>query len=112
MNDHDTGRRWLFSDPQMVADLIAECPGELAAYRPSMRYFLLEERAQDPDELAGMSNLAAVVFRLEKCETPEEVRQALPRGRWSCAWFFWQMTRGNHRRRTWISPVKPGSDIR
>ncbi len=62
--------------PLDVAELIADCPEELAAYRPSMRYFLLEERAQDPDELAGMANLAAVVFRLEKCETPEEVRQA------------------------------------
>ncbi len=62
--------------PRDVADLIAECPDKLAAYRPSMRYFLLEERAQDLDELAGMNNLAAVVFRLEKCKTPEDVRQA------------------------------------
>ena len=62
--------------PLDVAELIADCPDDLAVYRPSMRYFLLEERAQDPDELAGMANLAAVVFRLEKCETPDEVRQA------------------------------------
>ncbi len=62
--------------PLDVADLIAECPDELAAYRPSMRYFLLEEHAQDPDELAEMTNLAAVVFRLEKCKTPEDLRQA------------------------------------
>ncbi len=62
--------------PLDVAELIVESPDELAAYRPSMRYFLLEEHAQDPDELATMNNLAAVVFRLEKCKTPDDLRQA------------------------------------
>ncbi len=62
--------------PLDVAQLIAECPDELAVYRPSMRYFLLEEHAQDPDELAAMPNLAAIVFRFEKCEKPDDFRRA------------------------------------
>ena len=66
--------------PLDVSELIAECPDELAAYRPRMRYFLLEEHAEDPEKLAGMENLAALVFRFEQCRTRddfEEVVQAL-----------------------------------
>ncbi len=37
-----------------------------------MRYFLLDERAEDAEELAGMKNLAALVFRFEQCRTRED----------------------------------------
>ena len=59
--------RW--SAPLDVVELMAACPESLAEYRPRMRYFLLDEHAQDDAELAGMRNLAALVFRFEKCRT-------------------------------------------
>jgi len=62
--------------PLDVAELIAECPEELAVYRPRMRYFLLAEHAEDPQKLAGMKNLAALVFRFEQCRTRDEFEQA------------------------------------
>ncbi len=68
-------RRW--SAPRDVAELVVECPDELARYRPQMRYFLLEEHAQDADELAGMKNLAALVFRFEQCRTKEDFERVI-----------------------------------
>jgi len=61
-----TDRWWA---PRDVADLVAECPEDLAKYRPRMQYFLLEEHAQDDAELAALENLAALIFRFEKCRT-------------------------------------------
>ena len=63
-------RRW--NAALEVSELLADCPEELKRYRPQMRYFLLDEQAQDDATLAGMKNLAALVFRFEKCRTREE----------------------------------------
>jgi len=68
-------RAW--TAPLEVAELMAECPKELARYRPGMRYFLLEEHARDDAELAGMENLAAIVFRFEKCRTREDFERVI-----------------------------------
>jgi hypothetical protein len=60
-----------------VAELIAACPEELSRYRPQMRYFLLEEHAREDAELSGMENLAALVFRFEKCRTRADFRRVV-----------------------------------
>ena len=57
-----------------VADLIEPVPGGLDAYRPRLRYALLDE-AQVPEmELEAERNVAAALFRLEKSHDPEEFR--------------------------------------
>ena len=59
-----------------VGDLIRDIPeGQWDTYRPRMRYILLEEHAQEPSALAGMENLAAVVFQLEQCNTGEDIQR-------------------------------------
>ncbi len=69
--------------PLDVAELVVECPDELARYRPQMRYFLLDEHAEDADELAGMKNLAALVFWFEQCRTKEDFERVIDAiGQW------------------------------
>jgi len=75
-----------WSAPLDVVDLMGACPDELKAYRPSMRYFLLEEHAREDAELAGMENLAALVFRFEKCRTRHDFEQLVDAlGHWAGA---------------------------
>jgi len=64
-------RRW--SAPREVGELIEEVPGGLTAYRPSLKYLLLDEGEQTEAgrELSG--NLAAALFRLEHTRDAGEV---------------------------------------
>ena len=55
-----------------VGDLIQPAGGELAAYRPSQRYFVLDERHVEDDDLPE-SNLMTAVVRLEKLRSPEDL---------------------------------------
>ena len=55
-----------------VGDLIQSAGGELAAYRPSQRYFVLDERHVEDDDLPE-SNLMTAVVRLEKLRSPEDL---------------------------------------
>lgn len=66
-------RRWWAA--QEVSRLIAELPGGLDALRPRLPYLLLDEGALPVAELARTSNVAAALFRLERSEGPEEVRE-------------------------------------
>lgn len=60
-----------------VADLIEPVPGGLEAYRPHLRYALLDE-AQVPDmEPESERNVAAALFRLEKSRDAEEFRRVV-----------------------------------
>ncbi len=62
-----------------VADLIEPVPGGLEAYRPRLRYALLDE-AQVPEmELESERNVAAALFRLEKSRDLEEFRRQIGR---------------------------------
>lgn len=63
--------------PQNVSELIASCPQDLRAYQPRMQYFLLDENTQTPENLTGMQNLVALVFRFEKCSTVDEFEQVV-----------------------------------
>jgi predicted transposase/invertase (TIGR01784 family) len=55
-----------------VADLIEPVPGGLEAYRPHLRYALLDELRVPEMELESERNLAAALFRLEKSRDPED----------------------------------------
>jgi len=62
-----------------VADLIEPVPGGLKAYRPHLRYALLDE-AQIPEmELESERNVAAALFRLEKSRDLKELRRQIGR---------------------------------
>lgn len=68
-------RRW--TAPTELADLIEPGPSGLDAYRPQLRYLLIDEGAYRDAELAAMRNLAAALFRLENSRDPEPVRAVL-----------------------------------
>lgn len=68
-------RRW--TAPTELTDLIEPGPSGLDAYRPRLRYLLIEESAYADAELATMRNLAAALFRLENSRGPETVQQVL-----------------------------------
>ena len=72
---YNGAKRW--TAPLDVADLLAECPEELARYGPRMRYFLLDEHRTDDAELSGMRNLAALIFRFEQCRTRADFRRVI-----------------------------------
>ena len=68
-------RRW--TAPTDLADLIESGPAGLDAYRPRLRYLLIDESAYAEAQLAPMRNLAAALFRLENSNGPEPVRDVL-----------------------------------
>ncbi len=63
--------------PRDVAELMANCPEQLARYRPRMRYFLLDEHMQEDAKLAEMENLVALVFRFEQCRSREDFERVI-----------------------------------
>ncbi|MBF0190425.1 MAG: Rpn family recombination-promoting nuclease/putative transposase [Magnetococcales bacterium] len=60
-----------------VADMIEESPPGMEAYRPHMRYLLVDEHRYQEGELKPMRNVVAALFRLEKSRRLEDVRQVL-----------------------------------
>jgi hypothetical protein len=62
-----------------VADLIEAVPGGLEAYRPHLRYALLDESQIPEMELESERNLAAALFRLEKSRDLEALKQEVGR---------------------------------
>ena len=61
-----------------MAELIAPMPVGLARYRPSLRYFLVDEGTVPEAELAPDS-LVAELVRMERSAGPEDLRAALAR---------------------------------
>ena len=68
-------RRWTASTD--LDALIEPGPAGLAAYRPQVRYLLIDESAYADADLASMRNLVAALFRLENSRGPEAVREVL-----------------------------------
>jgi predicted transposase/invertase (TIGR01784 family) len=68
-------RSW--TAPIDLADLIEPGPAGLDAYRPRLRYLLIDESAYADAELATMRNLAAALFRLENSQGPKPVREVI-----------------------------------
>ncbi|MGZ8216959.1 Rpn family recombination-promoting nuclease/putative transposase [Methylomagnum sp.] len=67
--------RW--TAPLDISELIAEAPGQLAQYRPRLRYLLLDEGRYSTSELEPLRNVAAALFRLESSRAPEDVERVL-----------------------------------
>ncbi|MDR1946547.1 MAG: Rpn family recombination-promoting nuclease/putative transposase, partial [Desulfovibrio sp.] len=59
-----------------VAELIAPVSSSLDRYRPSLRYFLLDE-GRISDEKLDMNSLAACLIRIEHSMNTESLRQAI-----------------------------------
>ena len=55
-----------------MVDMIQSTNGELAPYQPSQRYFVLDERHVEGDDLPE-GNLMTAVVRLEKLRSPEDL---------------------------------------
>ena len=62
-----------YTAPLDMAELVADGPEELQAYRPSLRYLLIDERRLSVESLAGLKNVAAMLFRLDLCDRPEDL---------------------------------------
>ena len=60
-----------------IGDLIAAIPGGLEAYRPQLRYLLLDENRYAGDPLPSTRNLVAALFGLENSRSPADVRRML-----------------------------------
>lgn len=60
-----------------MASLVEPAPAGLAWYCPQIRYLLLEERLYTEQELAGLQNLAAALFRFENGEEPADIQRVL-----------------------------------
>jgi len=61
---------------QEVAELIEAVPG-LMAYRPHLRYLLLDEGRLNADEAGPSENLAAALMRLENSRAPQELQKVV-----------------------------------
>jgi predicted transposase YdaD len=60
-----------------IGELIASIPGGLDAFRPALRYLLLDESRHADDALPSTRNLVAGLFGLENSRTPDDVRRVL-----------------------------------
>lgn len=63
--------RWYAEEEITTLILHESCA--LNAYRPQLRYLLVDEGAYSDSELAKLPNLAASLFRLENARTPQEI---------------------------------------
>jgi len=63
-------RQW--DAPCQMKELIESLPGGIDRYLPRLEYLLLEERRYGEEQLRGMRNLAAALFRLENSREPAD----------------------------------------
>ena len=56
-----------------IIELINEVRGGLQKYQPRHKYLLLSEREYSNEDLEGLNNLVAALFRLENSRNPEEL---------------------------------------
>lgn len=74
---YNGARPWLA--PTELEDLIIGVPGGLEAYRPSLRYLVIDQHRVDAARLASLRNVVAALFLLEKSERAEDVQQVVDR---------------------------------
>jgi predicted transposase/invertase (TIGR01784 family) len=67
--------RW--TAKQEISDLIAPMPPSLARYKPSQRYFFLDEGNVSKEKLSKNKGLSSLLIRLEQAEGPEELQCAV-----------------------------------
>ncbi len=63
--------------PLRLEELFESAPADMKECSWRFGYVLVEERAFSLEELRGCKNAAAIVFRLEKSRTPEQIRQVV-----------------------------------
>jgi predicted transposase YdaD len=61
---------------QDIAELISPTPSALLQYRPSLRYFLVDE-GRIPVEALNTDSLTACLMRMERCTETESLRETL-----------------------------------
>jgi len=104
--------RW--QAPVELNELIYQAPDGLSAYRPSIRYLLLDEGAYPYEQLDSVTNLVAALFQLENSRSAEDMNTVLIK---LVAWLREPSQTGLRRAFTvWIKrvllPAKvPGADI-
>jgi len=62
---------------QEITELIAPMPSSLARYRPSHRYFLVDEGRMPEETLSSMTGLSGILVRMERASGPEELQAAV-----------------------------------
>lgn len=62
---------------QEITELIAPMPRTLARYRPSHRYFLVDEGRMPEETLSSMTGLSGILVRMERASGPEELQAAV-----------------------------------
>lgn len=60
-----------------IAELIPAMPGVLQTYRPQMAYLVIDEGSYSEQQLAGLHNIAAALFRVENLCAPEVVQELI-----------------------------------
>jgi hypothetical protein len=70
---HSGAKPWRAAED--VASLLSDAPRGLEPYRPQLRYLLIDEGRYDDGELSARHNLAAMLFRVEKCRQRELLPQ-------------------------------------
>ena len=55
----------LWDCPENIQDLIVETHTELAQYKPSMQYLLIDAASYEDNELEGVNNIVSTLFQLE-----------------------------------------------
>lgn len=60
-----------------ISELIESIPGGLAAYRPQLRYLVIDEGRISDGAMPATRNLTAALFRLEQGRTPEDLRRVV-----------------------------------
>ncbi len=60
-----------------IAELIPAMPGTLEMYRPQMAYLLIDEGSYSEQQLAGLRNIAAALFRVENLCAPEVIQELI-----------------------------------
>ena len=68
---YNGNQRWTAATD--ISQLVDETPGGLSRYQPHLQYFLLAERDYAEEELKGLNNLVAALFRLENSRSPEHL---------------------------------------
>lgn len=81
---HDHSYRLLFSEPDMVADLLWGYVQEpwvkgldFSTLGPQLRYLLVDESRYRDDPLPQVRNLVSALFGLENSQQPEDVQRVL-----------------------------------
>lgn len=67
-----------WTTPTDISEMVAQVPG-LEAFRPSLRYLLIDEKNFPPAKLEDLPNRVAALFQLEQSAGPEDLTRGIRR---------------------------------